>query len=86
MTALSYLQRIKTRGISLARFITRGLMFIVQTTRGRCLTARGCCHNFWPECWVNLPYRSSYAIRKKLAELPQVEKSKYLQSVLGRRR
>jgi hypothetical protein len=85
MTALSYPQRIKIRGIWVARFITRGLLFLVQTTRAADASLRAdAVTNFGRSAGstrligVVMPF-------EKLAELRQVEKSKYVQSVLARR-
>lgn len=85
MTALSYPQRIKIRGISLARFITRGLMFLVQTTRAADASLRAdAVTTFGRSAGPN--YLTGVLMPfEKLGELRQVEKSKYVQSVLARR-
>jgi hypothetical protein len=85
MTALSYPQRIKIRGISLGRFITRGLMFLVQTTRAADASLRADAVTTFGRSAGSTCLTGALMPFEKLGELPQVEKSKYVQSVLARR-
>jgi hypothetical protein len=84
-TAMSYPVGIKIRGISLARFIVGGLMFLVQTTRATDASLRADAVTTFgksagPTCLNGLlmPF-------EKLGDLPQIEKSKYIQHVLAHR-
>lgn len=84
-TMLSYPQTIKIRGKWVARFYTRGLMFLVQTTRAvdaslRADTVTTFGRGVGPNrlTGVLMPFEG-------LGELRQVEKSKYVQSVLAHR-
>jgi hypothetical protein len=85
MTALSYPQRIKIRGISLGRFITRGLMFLVQTTRAGDASLRADAVTTFGRSAGSTCLTGVLMPFEKLGELPQVEKSKYVQSVLAHR-
>jgi hypothetical protein len=85
MTALSYPQRIKIRGISVARFITRGLMFLVQTSRAADASLRADAVTTFGRSAGSTCLTGALMPFEKLGELPQVEKSKYVQSVLARR-
>jgi hypothetical protein len=83
--ALSYPVRIKFAGVSVARFVVRALMFLVQTTRAvnpslhaSAITTFG--RSAGPTCLagVLMPF-------DQLADLGQVGKSKYMQHMRARR-
>ncbi|MFZ1963941.1 MAG: hypothetical protein WAU78_10850 [Roseiarcus sp.] len=82
-TALSYPVGIKNRrGISLARFVVRGLLFLVQTTRAAdtslladAVTTFGM--SAGPTCLTGVLYPF-----EMLADLKQVAKSQYIRRVL----
>jgi hypothetical protein len=84
-TMLSYPQRIKIRGKSVARFYIRGLMFLVQTTRAADTSLRKDSVTIFGKTAGPTSLTGSLMPFEKLGELAQVEKSKYVQHVLTRR-
>jgi hypothetical protein len=86
MTAQLYPQRIKIRGISLARFNTRGLMFLVQTTRAADASLRADAVTTFGKSAGSTCLTGVLMPFEKHGDLPQLAKSKYIQSVLARRK
>lgn len=85
MTMLSYPVKIKIRGVSLARFYVRGLMFLVQTTRNADASLRAdAVTTIGGSAGLNC-LTGSLMPFEKLGDLPQVEKSEYVQYVLSKR-
>jgi len=83
MTMLSYPVKIKIRGISLARFYVRGMMFLIQTTRNADASLLAdAVTTFGGGAGLNC-LTGSLMPFEKLGDLPQVEKSKYIQHVLS---
>ncbi len=84
-TTLSYPQKIKIRGKWVARFYTRGLMFLVQTTRAADASLRADAVTTFGRSAGSTCLTGVLMPFEKLGELRQVEKSKYVQSVLAHR-
>jgi hypothetical protein len=84
-TTLSYPQKIKIRGKWVARFYTRGLMFLVQTTRAADASLRADAVTTFGRSAGSTCLTGVLMPFEKLGELRQVEKSKYVQCVLAHR-